>query len=219
MWVGAVALLALGVTGVLLWISRTPGVRLNPNRTSVTLQIPVQNIAYPALSRDGKWVAFPAADENGKWDVYLMNIAGGKPNRVTYESATYIIIVDISPDVSQIAYSSLNEANPFFMVRLVGSQGGGSRTLVDSGVALWWRPDGQRIGYMRLGSGAAMAPSTSGKLEIWSIRSDGTDKRLEFTDSVSSKPVPFALGWSPDGESIPLTNSPPGPPTSGIGRK
>jgi serine/threonine protein kinase/Tol biopolymer transport system component len=200
-WIGSAALIVLCAVAVLLFLPRTHAARLNPNRTSVTLQIPVQDIQYPSLSRDGKWAAFPGRDEKGKCDVYLMNIAGGKPNRVTDESANYILVVDISPDVSQIVYSVLNEANTFFMVRLVGSQGGGSRTLVDSGVALRWRPDGQRIGYMRLGSGTE-APSTSGKLEIWSIRSDGTDNRLELTDTVSSRPTPFAFSWSPDGESI-----------------
>ena len=77
-----------------------------------------------------------------------------------------------------------------------------SRTLADNGAWPVWRPDGQRIGYMRLGREMEVAASASGKLEVWSIRPDGTDNRLEFTDTVTAPRCPFAFCWSPDGGSI-----------------
>jgi Tol biopolymer transport system component len=199
LWVGATGVVVLCVIAVLLLLLKTPAVRLNPNRTSVTVRIPFKEISCPSLSRDGNWVAFPARDENGKWDVYLMNTAGGKPNRVTDESASYIETVGISPDVSQIAYDCWNEPNTNVKVKVVASQGGGSRTLADTGATPRWSPDGTRIGYLRLGWGPVA--DVSGKLEIWSIRSDGTDSRVEFIDTVTTR-SPTAFSWSPDGGSI-----------------
>ena len=201
MWVGVVALVALCFIALLLWILRTPAVRLNPNRTSVTLRIPFKEVQCPSISRDGNWVAFPAKDANEQWDVYMMNTAGGEPRRITDEAAFIIIQVAFSPDVSQIVYDCWKiEPNPIVNVKVIASQGGATRTLADTGAFPKWRPDGARIGYMRL-AGNDASSSASGKLEIWSIRPDGTDNRLEFTDTVTIR-SPWAFCWSPDGGSI-----------------
>ena len=201
-WLGLAGVVVLCVISIFLLLLRTPAARLNPNRTSVFLSIPFKMISYPSLSRDGNWVVFPAKDENETWDVYWMNTAAGKPSRITHDVAGQIGNADISPDASQIVYSCRPEAQSGCGVRIVASQGGESRTLVDNGAWPIWRPDGQRIGYMRLGVEMEVAPSASGKLEVWSIRPDGTDNRLEFTDTVSTPSFPFAFCWSPDGRSI-----------------
>ena len=193
LWLGAGILVVLCCISVVLFLSRKPQVQLNPNRTTVTLQIPFKEIEWPSLSRDGNWLVFPARDENERWDLYLMNIASGKPSRVTNEPALSIQSVDLSPDASQIVFPYQNGLNKDAMLRLVASQGGRSRTLVDTGLAPVWRRDGQRIGYER---------DDSGHLTIWSIKPDGTDKRLEFTDTISAPRSPYAMSWSPDGGSI-----------------
>ena len=200
LWIGAAGIVALCVLSIILLLPRTHPARLNANRTSVTLRIPFKETQYPALSGDGKWIAFPAKDENGKWDVYWMNTSGTKPNRVTDERALFITTCDISPDLSRIAYDCLSDERDWIpKVKLVATEGGGTRTLADTGYCPKWSPDGQRIGYMR---GQSLgAPSHSGKLEIWSIRSDGTDNRLEFIDTVTNR-VPSAFSWSSDGASI-----------------
>ena len=203
LWMGAAGLVVLGAISVVYLVTRGPAARLNPNRTSATLGVPFKELYIPSLSRDGNWVAFFARDEDQTWDVYMMNIAGGKPSRVTHDSAFYFHGCDISPDVSQIVYDYQKfEPNAVFKIKLVASQGGEGRTLADTGAYPKWRPDGGRIGYFRSGRGSGY-PSHSGNFEIWSIKPDGTDNRLEFTDTVLAAPAAFnAFSWSPDGGSI-----------------
>jgi serine/threonine protein kinase/Tol biopolymer transport system component len=199
-WVGVAGLAVLSAISAVYFLLRTPAVGLNPNRTSVTLGVPFRELGYPSVSRDGNWVAFSARDENEKWDVYMMNIAGGKPVRVTAESAINIGCVDISPDVSQAVYDCQNERPLRWKIRVVASQGGVSRTLADTGFGPKWRPDGSRIGYLRVGRGGPI-PSRSGMLEIWSVRPDGSDSRRELIDTVTTFGS-TAFCWSPDGGSI-----------------
>ena len=202
LWVGVAGLMVLCVISMVYFLLREPPLRLNPNRTSVSLGIPFKEIGYPSLSRDGNWVAFPGRDEHGKWDIYLMNLATGNATRVTDESAREIKECAISPDLSQIVYECAHESDTAITVKIVASPRGVSRTLADVGVVPRWRPDGQRIGYMRTAKGW-YAASLSEKLEIWSIRPDGTDNRLEFVDTVAGGPQPSnAFCWSPDGGSI-----------------
>ncbi len=200
-WVGVAGLLVLCAISVVYFLLGAPAARLNPNRTSATLRLPFKEIGYPSLSKDGKWVAFSAKDENGRWDVYWMNAMGSKPSRVTDEHALSIQSCDISPDLSQIAFDTQSDESNFVpRVKLVASQGGGSRTLADTGVVPKWNPDGTRIGYMRSGK-STLTASRSGELEIWSIKPDGTDNRLELIDTESTGGT-VAFCWSPDGGSI-----------------
>jgi eukaryotic-like serine/threonine-protein kinase len=201
LWLFAAGLIFLCVVAALLLLLRTHALQLNPNRTSLALRLPFKEIRYPSLSSDGKWIAFTAKDENGKWDVYTMNVTGEKAIRVTYESASLMDVGDISPDVSQIVYTCQNEPNTSPKVKLIAFQGGESRTLADTGAVPKWRPDGQRIGYMRVGREGDF-PSVSGMREIWSINPDGTDNRLEVIDTVGTRGEFSAFCWSPDGGSI-----------------
>ncbi len=203
LWVGVAGVLVLCAISVAYFLLKAPGARLNPNRSSVTLRVPFKKVYYPSLSRDGNWVVFPGSDEHGKWDVYWMNLATGKATRITDESALEIKSCDISPDLSQITYQCAHESDTVLTVKIGASQGGVSRTLAGIGSYPKWSPDGQRIGYMRTGEGGA-APSLSGRFEIWSIRPDGTDNRLEIIDSVAGTGAQpsFAFCWSPDGGSI-----------------
>ena len=202
LWVRVAGLLFLCAVPVAYFLLRVPATRLDPNRTTVTLKIPFREMWYPSLSRDGNWVVFPARDEGGKWDIFWMNVAAGKPTRVTDELVYSIYYCDISPDLSQIVFECSDKPKGCTKVRITASQGGESRTLVDTGVVPKWNRDGGRIGYMRVGSAPRSEfPSASGKLEIWSIRPDGTDNRLELIDTATTQD-PTAFCWSPDGGSI-----------------
>jgi serine/threonine protein kinase len=202
LWVGAAGLAVLCLISILLFVLRKPAARINPNRTSVTIRIPFKEIQGASLSKDGNWLAFPAKNENEKWDIYWMNTASGKPDRLTDENANWIYGADISPDVSQIAYACKSEPNDVYKTKVIASQGGESRTLADTGSYAKWRPDGQRIGYMRAAPPSNGFPSVSGRLEIWSVKPDGTDNRLELIDSVTVRTDAPSFCWSPDGGSI-----------------
>jgi len=203
LWIASAGAAVLCVAAAVLFFVSPHPARLNPNRTSVALSFPFKEISWHSLSRDGNWVAFPAVDEGGKWNVYMMNTAGGTYSRITDESTLYLNGVDIAPDVSRIAYSCLYRVGGAYNVKVASSQGGGSRTVADTGIVPHWTPDGQRIGYMR----GYLAPSASGRVEIWSVRPDGSDRRLEFRDTLTpfaetTQFAPTAFCWSPDGRSI-----------------
>ncbi len=198
---GASIFVLLCIISVVVLMVTRPRVRLNPNRTTVTLKIPLKEMGMLSLSQDGNWVVVAAFNERGKEDVYWTNIGGGKPSRLTEESAANIGGVDLSPDASQVAYGCLDEWDGVYRIKIALTQGGGSRTLADTGVGPIWRRDGQRIGYIRMGR-SGNYPSVSGKLEIWSVKPDGSDRRLELTDSIAARTSPWGFCWSPDGASI-----------------
>ena len=71
-----------------------------------------------------------------------------------------------------------------------------------------WHPDGQRIGYFKLGRSGV--PSQSGKREIWTVKRDGSENHLEFIDEQSYIWTNFCFDWSPDGKSIAYLRGFPG---------
>lgn len=194
----ASALVLIGVITLLTVLpSRAP--RLNPDMTFRTLEIPFTQIHYPSLSRDGNWIAFGACDTKNEWSVYFMNVAQGNPRRLTTEPLQEIWNADISPDMSEV----LHDGNPPGRMRgiyVISSAGGVGRKVVEPGALGKWRPDGQLIGYCRLGRSGVL--SQSGKLEFWTVRRDGTENRLEFVDSLSYIFQSLGFDWSPDGNSI-----------------
>jgi len=189
--------LILGGAMLFLLFER-PSVRLNPHRSSVILRIPHNpETGIVSVSWDGNWITFPAKDEGGKWDVYMMNIAGGQPKRLTYENAAWMETAELSPDASQIAYDLEETPGSIHKIKIVSSSGGISRSLADTGGIPHWRPDGQRVAFGRFIS----APSVTGKWEVWSTRPDGTGQRREFIDTLVV-PGSSSYCWSPDGKSI-----------------
>ncbi len=198
--VGAIAVAAV-VAGLFLFTGKSAR-DLNPEMTTRVLQVPFTQISYPGLSPDGKWVAFPAADAGGKWDIYYMHSGEGEARRITFDSATFEQqVADISPDGSRIVYSRPNPETRRQELFVVSSLGGGSKRIADGGIIARWRPDGQRVGYMKEPGGDA--PSKSKKFEFWSVGADGSDDRLEFTDTIGvTANSRFSFCWSADGASI-----------------
>jgi len=196
---GAAAVLVLvGAVTILLFLrNNNRPIELNPNMTFRTLEIPFTQVGRPGMSADGNWISFAAVDANGKWDVYFANTTGGEPRRITFDSATWFGVVDVSPDGNQIIYTFYNAQINKTETRIVSSLGGASRTIASPASAAIWRPDGGRIGYS---AGVGFnAPSQSGKLEFRSVKPDGSDDRLEFLDSLGQ--IGW-FAWSPDGKEL-----------------
>ncbi len=192
---------AVAATALSLFtLSRDTSERPNPRATFRVLQVPFTQIGYPSITRDGNWVAFPAADAAGEWDVYWMHSSNGSPRRVTTDSSLTITQVDISADGSQIVYDRLNAESEVRELHVVSSNGGMSKKIADIGFVARWRPDGQRIGYVR--GGLLAVPSQSGKVELWSVRPDGSDPRQEFVDDAGLPQGNVSFSWSPDGKAI-----------------
>jgi eukaryotic-like serine/threonine-protein kinase len=198
LWIGIGALGIIAViVGVLLLTSKQV-TNLNPSMSFQVLQTPFTQISSPALSRDGNWIAFPAIDSRGKWDVYFMNSTGGEARRITSDSTTFIQEVDISPDGSRVVYDRTDVSGVKPEIAIVSTLGGTSKRLLDPGALPRWRPDGQRIGYMRFKDYG----STSGFPEFWSMKPDGGDNHREFLDSLAIQAATEPFAWSPDGGSV-----------------
>ncbi len=194
--IGIVALLVI-IAVVYLFLRKQPShITINPDMTFRVLPIPFNEVGTAGLSRDGNWAAFPAYDANNKWDVYYSNTTSGESRRITSDSSMGMNVADISPDGSQIVYDRYNYSTRQMEIAIVSSIGGSSKKIVDAGVFPRWRPDGQRIGYVR----GKDQKNQSGKAEFWTVKPNGSDNRRELVDSVSNRPTKFA--WSPDGQSI-----------------
>jgi eukaryotic-like serine/threonine-protein kinase len=170
---------------------------INPEFTSRVLAIPSLQAFYPGLSTDGNWVAFPAADANDRWDIYYMHTARGDAHRITNDSAAFVsdVNADISPDGSEVAYNRWNTTSGLSEVLVVSSLGGDKKLVTSDGILARWRPDGRRIGFVRL----EKSPRTT--VSLWSAKPDGSGLRLEYADSLTSRGR-VSYSWSPDAQSI-----------------
>jgi Tol biopolymer transport system component len=171
---------------------------LNPNMTQRVLSIPFSQVSYPGISPDGYWIAFPAPDANNKWDIYYMHVSSSDPRRITTDSCSLgtDLIADISPDGSQVTYSRYS-SNGVYQLCVTSALGGVRKILSDSSHLGRWRPDGERIGTIRVNK-----PSKKAFYNLWSVKPDGSDSRLEFADTLGCAGGRYSFAWSPDGESM-----------------
>jgi len=194
----------IGLTGaaILAFVlfGKPTGPRVSSDVRITPLDLPFSETGYPGLSRDGQWLAVPAADRTGRPGLYFTNVHGGN-QRLIFSSPdlNWIDYADISPDGSRILFVGENSYANRVEVRVVPALGGEDR-LVGLGVEALWRPDGQRIGFLKTGR-----TSKSGHLEIWTVRPDGSDARREFADSTCTGLGRCGFTWSPDGRQIAYT--------------
>jgi serine/threonine protein kinase len=200
-------LIVIFLAAGLIWLILRPASKstipltVNADMTFRILDVPFTQIDRPGFSPDGNWVSFAAADSRGKWDLYFMNISGGEPRRITFDSTDFTGYSDLSPDGSWIVYDYFNYQIQKWELHMVSSLGGQSRTVATRACRARWSPDGERIGYLT-GMGTYV-PSKSGKLEIRSVKLDGSDDRLELMDSVSNSMFLSSwFDWSPQDRSI-----------------
>ena len=147
---GALGALALVLAATSWFVFAPTGLSVNPDMTTRVLQVPFTQYSYPSLSPDGKWIAFPAADANGKWDIYYMHVNGGEPRRITSDATRFTQqTASISPDGSQIVYDRPNADDTSYDLFTVSALGGTSRKLAEGATSAQWRPDGQRVGFIR----------------------------------------------------------------------
>lgn len=200
---GFVAFIIMAI--VLYLVMFNQSVELNPAMSMQILSTPYPIIGRPDISADDNWIAFPAEDNKDKWDIYFMNTSGGEPRRITFDSSVFIPSAEISPDGSMIAYStrkdkgSWNEPDLF----VVSTLGGRRRMIVEKANGPCWTPDGKRIFF---------TGTKKGIMEVFSVKPDCTDRRIEFRDTLGAWEkliweggVPWSyvsLSISPDEKSI-----------------
>ena len=193
---GGVGLLADAALTLLLLPGHSH--ELNPAMTTRMLEILLTDIRYPGLSGDGNWTAFPARDASGNWHVYFMNTGNGESRAITTDSMNSIPTADVSPDGSRVVYDGAIPGNYRFDIYVTSALGGGTRMIAQNGDAPKWQPDGKRVFFLR---GVGWVPSSSRKMEIWSVTPEGTEERLEFIDNISVLGR-NSLSVSPNGKAV-----------------
>lgn len=188
--VAGLALLA--AAGVMAWKMRTPQTAPLPALVRITNDAGVTT--WPDISLDGKLVVY-ASDRDGQnnFDLYVQQIPGGTPVRITNTEDDETEPA-FSPDGTSIAFcSSKGEGGIYIMPAL----GGEPRLLARRGHMPRYSPDGAWIAYWTgsLTSGDPFAPGAAKAFVIPSA--GGTARPIHPELSVVRSPE-----WSPDGHRL-----------------
>jgi TolB protein len=179
------------------WLNGTVQLRYmdEKGRVVVLSPGPIVRDSY-AWSRDGEWIAF-AEEVDGNTDIYVVRSDGSGKRRLTNHPA-----VDRnptwSPDGRYLAYLSIDNTRAGVWVMEV--DGTDLREVVSLAPSnqLYgpaWSPIEDAIVYV--------APDPAWPPQVWSVRSDGTDRRrITWTNQWTIGAV-----WSPDGSRLALTEA------------
>jgi serine/threonine protein kinase/Tol biopolymer transport system component len=210
--IGLGGLIVIAAAALFLFHPWKHSVEINPDMQVRALDLPITNIGYPGLSGDGNWAAFPGRDAGRNWHIYFMNTSGGEPKAITDNlTGGFPADVDVSYDGSRVVYDLVNSngLNYASSIYVTSSLGGGTKLLSQNAIIPRWRPDGKRIFYI---SGWVLGKGNF--TEIRSVTPEGTDDRLEFTDTLSSVGLidkfRLSLSVSPDGKSVAWQRNFPG---------
>jgi Tol biopolymer transport system component len=143
-----------------------------------------------AMSADGRRLAFAIRPPliSNESDVWIQDLPAGTPSKFTFGPKPGWRSPVWSPDASQIAYASLNEAglSSYELRRKRADMTGGEETLakIDSVIYLWdWAPDGTSLVYSVRG-------------DLWQLPLAGARTPIQLT----STPAEDQYGQiSPDG--------------------
>ena len=149
----------------------------------------VADDSEPAFSKDGEFIAFRSERDGG--GIYVMGATGESVRRI----AAFGHNPAWSPDGREIVVGDEpvvddpNDRKGLSKLWAINIANGQRRLIVDDGVQGSWSPHGYRIAYWA---------NISGKRDIWSVRSDGVDrKRVTDGLGVNWNPV-----WSHDGKHV-----------------
>ena len=192
-----------------IWIARVDGTQrrrvvafsnVNKEFSPHGLNLPDD---HPSFSWDNRRIVFTSnrADRDN-WDIYVMNVNGSNPTRLTTHAGLDTEPV-FSPDDSKIAFSS-EIFGQLDLVVMNLSTGVISR-LTNSPFAdiePAWRPDGQEIAFTRSFGGVPK------QKDVFVIKPDGTGERqVTFTNREDHDP-----SYNPTGDQVVITSE--RPPTS-----
>jgi serine/threonine protein kinase len=192
----------LAVIGMILLIAGTWFVlrekrsSAGPAASPVRLTIEAGSASYPTISADGKLIAF-ASDRSGNFDIYVQQIGGKNPIRVT-DSPFDEIEPSFTPDATQIVFYSKQDGGGIYVVPTFG---GDPRRLVTNGYRPRVSPDGSLVAYWI----ARQPPVFSDHDQVAVIPISGGSSRVIQPEFQAGKPI-----WSPDGKHL-LFQARPGP--------
>jgi serine/threonine protein kinase len=159
------------------------------------------HIALAAISPDGKYLLH-VRDENGLQSLWLRHIATASNTQLVPPAATSYAGLTFSPDANYI-YCVRRDEEEHTLASLYSAPmlGGTPRLIikdVDSPVS--FSPDGLRFAFLR-------EDHDSPTYELIVARSDGSPDRTLFKDVTLEGPGNYSPAWSPDGQTIVITES------------
>ncbi|MCC6368910.1 MAG: PD40 domain-containing protein [Bryobacterales bacterium] len=149
--------------------------------------------SYPALSPDGKLIAY-SSDRglNGEQDLYVKQIAGGQPVRLTFDG-TGNTAPDFSPDGARIVFQSSRNGGGIYEVPALGGE---ARLVVRGGLNPKYSPDGSRVAYW-VGA-EAVNSAVPGSGAVWVVAMNGgAPRRIGSHFPAARQPI-----WLPDGRHL-----------------
>jgi eukaryotic-like serine/threonine-protein kinase len=188
--IGGATVIAIAAIGsVLMWRGRAPQAGFNVQLTRITSDGGLS--MFPALSPDGKMMAY-ASDRagDGQLDIWLRQISGGKPIRLTHDAADDYR-PEFSPDGSQIVFESARRPSGVYIIPALG----GDETLVaENSTMPHFSPDGKRIVFT--------TGDPSLRSEIWVVEA-GPNGPLSRPTRVAPGFFSSAFGiWTADGDHL-----------------
>ena len=187
------AAIVLCATAAVLWVLREP----NPFGAPVLTQLTTDTglTIDPALSPDGKLLAYASdRSENGNLDIWVRQIGGGEPIRLTQDPADEREPA-FSPDGTLIAFRSEREGGGIYVVSALG---GAARKIAPEGRRPRFSPDGSQIAYWsgEISGGASF--SIHGYCRVFVVASAGGVPRQVRPDFLAAA----YPEWSPDGQHL-----------------
>jgi Tol biopolymer transport system component len=181
---------AAAVAAVLAAVSLWP--RANPTLQAVELTRVTSDsglTAYPALSRDGKFLVYASDRASGIMNIWVQQVAGGEPIRVTNGPADDTE-PSFSPDGTVIVFRSERDGGGVYTVPTLGGE---PRRVADQGRRPRFSPDGQWIAYW-VGTQRQQFPRNATYIVP---SSGGEPRRLAAAFFSADGPL-----WSPDGKHV-----------------
>jgi Tol biopolymer transport system component/DNA-binding winged helix-turn-helix (wHTH) protein len=146
---------------------------------------------WPALSRDGKLLAY-SSEKDGMSDLYVKQITGGQPIRLTYDGAGNTM-PDFSPDGSKIVFRSNHDGGGIYEIAAFGGE---TRLLAREGLNPKYSPDGAKVAFWT--GDSTVVATVPGNGTVWVVPSKGgTPVRVGTRLTTARRPI-----WSPDGRRL-----------------
>ena len=158
---------------------------------------------HPRWSPDGRRIAFENYDPAvSGFRLYVMDADGSNVRQIP-SAAGENFSPEWSPDGTRILFLSNRAPRHWWTMYIVNADGTGERQLSDDSAcfsnvfSIRWTPDGSRIGFT--------CDADLG--DIYTVRADGTDKRLLIAPPAGDPSQDSGPVWSPDGSQVAFTSN------------